>query len=345
MEQLTVFVTGAGALLGHGILRCLRMAKRPIRIITGDPDHRAAGHWLGDCAYTIPMASDPKFISKVEEIIDKEEVDFLFLGTDVELPLLSRERMRLESMYNVRIIISSPNVIEIANDKWLTSKFLEKEGFPFTRSALVNDKDAIEALLNVVNFPLFAKPRRGARSVGIQKIMDREMLNNICSKQTDMIIQEYLPDDEGEFTAGCLVLNGKCNGEVILRRDLRDGNTYRAYADTSGRFEKRIAEISERLGVEGPCNFQFRVREGEPVIFEINARFSGTTPIRAIFGFNEVEALLGYFVDGKPIAKADINAGVVLKVWSDIFVTNEQLNLLRSTGKLSNPECKAYPFF
>ena len=32
-------------------------------------------------------------------------------------------------------------------------------------------------------------------------------------------------------------------------------------------------------------------------MFEINARFSGTTPVRAIFGFNEVGALLDHLRD------------------------------------------------
>ncbi|MBW1939110.1 MAG: hypothetical protein JRI67_10185 [Deltaproteobacteria bacterium] len=174
MEQLTVFVTGAGALLGQGILRCLRMSQKPLRIITGDPDHRAAGHWLGDCAYTVPMAGESNFINRIEEIIAQERVTLLFVGTDVELSILSRERKRLGDTYGVRIIVSPLQVIEIADDKWLTAQFLKKEGFPFPRSALAHDWDAIQTLVDTVGFPLFIKPRKGARSVGAKTIENQD---------------------------------------------------------------------------------------------------------------------------------------------------------------------------
>jgi carbamoyl-phosphate synthase large subunit len=344
MGQLTVFVTGAGALLGQGILRCLRMSQRPLRLLTGDPDHRAAGHWLGDCAYTIPMAKESNFINQIEQIIAQEKVTFLFIGTDVELSILSRERRRLEDTYGVRTIVSPLHVIEIADDKWLTAQFLKKEGFPFPCSALANDRDAIQNLVDDVGFPLFAKPRRGARSVGAKKIENQDMLNQLYSTQNDYVIQELLPEDQGEYTVGCLVLNGRCKSVVVLRRNLRDGNTYRAYADTSGRFEEQMAVIAERLGVEGPCNFQFRIRGEEPVIFEINARFSGTTPVRAIFGFNEVDALLAYLVDGKSIPSACLKEGAVFKTWSDIFISQDQLELLKTHGRLPNPSSKSFPF-
>jgi carbamoyl-phosphate synthase large subunit len=344
MGQLTVFVSGVGALLGQGILRCLRMSHRPLRILTGDPDHRAAGHWLGDCAYTIPMAGESNFINRIEEIIAQEGVMLLFVGTDVELSIFSRERKRLEDTYGVRIIVSPLHVIEIADDKWLTVQFLKKEGFPFPRSALAHDWDAIQTLVDTVGFPLFVKPRRGARSVGAKTIENQDTLNRFYSTQNDYIIQELLPDDQGEYTVGCLVADGQCKSVVVLRRDLRDGNTYRAYADTSGRFEEQMAVIAERLGVEGPCNFQFRIRGEEPAIFEINARFSGTTPVRAIFGFNEVDALLDYLVDGKPIPKVCIKEGAVFKTWSDIFVNQDQLESFKTYGKLPNPRSQSFPF-
>jgi carbamoyl-phosphate synthase large subunit len=48
------------------------------------------------------------------------------------------------------------------------------------------------------------------------------------------------------------------------------------------------------LGSVGPLNIQLRIDEktGEPYVFEIHPRFSGTTPIRADVGLNEVDILL-----------------------------------------------------
>lgn len=343
LKQLTVMVTGAGALLGQGILRCLRMAKRPIRVITADPDYRAAGHWLGDFAVTIPMADDPKYLETVEMILTRELVDILLIGTDVELLTFSKERARLEAEYGTRVVVSSPQVIEIADDKLKTAHFLEGAGFPFAHSVSADDRSGVAELLRTRGFPLIAKPKQGARSVGVVNVNSPEELSHVLGR-ADLVVQEMLPDKEGEYTAGCLVMKQACVATVVLSRDLRDGNTYRAYSDTSKRFEGEISSIAERLDCYGPCNFQFRIKNGRPVVFEINARFSGTTPIRAMFGFNEVLAIVDYLDTGAPIPEVTIKEGAVFRAWSDIFIGPLQLENFRKRGFLSSPECTEYPF-
>lgn len=344
MGELTVFVTGAGALVGQGVLRALRMSRRPMRIITGDPDYRAAGHWLGDRAYRIPMATDPRFLERVEEIVARERVSVLLVGTDVELHVFGAARERLERDYGVHVVVSPPHVVEIADDKWKTAEFLKQNGFAYPRSALSSDRAAVEELIASVGLPLFAKPRRGARSVGVGVVQRIADVEELCEVESEYVFQELLPEGPGEFTAGCLVTNGRCDSVVVLRRDLRDGNTYRAYSEGKTGFEGGIAEIAERLGAYGPCNLQFRVRNGEPVVFEVNARFSGTTPIRAVFGYNEVYHLLNHLVDGDQIPPAAVRRGMVLRVWSDIFVDADQSNEFSKSDQHSNPATEPFDF-
>ena len=343
MKQLTVMVTGAGALLGQGVLRCLRMAQRPIRVITADPDYRAAGHWLGDFAVNIPMADDPEYLKSVEIILDREQVDILLIGTDVELPIFSEEKAYLAAKYGTKVVVSSPRVVEIANDKLMTSLFLEGAGFPFALSVSADNRTAIAELVRTIGFPLIAKPKQGARSVGVFVVNSPAELSHVIGR-TDLVVQELLPDIEGEYTAGCLVVKQKCAASVVLRRDLRDGNTYRAYADTSRRFDGEISAIAERLDCDGPCNFQFRIKNGRPIVFEIHARFSGTTPIRAMFGFNEVIAIVDYLNIGVPIPEVTIKEGAVFRAWSDIYVDALQLENFKITKSLSAPNCTEYPF-
>lgn len=346
MAELTVMVTGAGALVGQGILRALRMSPLGLapRIVTLDCDHRAAGHWLGDAAYTIPLAGDPALVPRLAEIAQREGASLLFVGTDVELPVMSRERAWLESTCGLRVVVSAPEVIAIADDKWLTAEFLRREGFPYPLSARASDWSAVQALASQMGYPLLAKPCRGARSVGVRRVGSEAELREICSAGPDYVIQELLPDEPGEYTAGCLVTGGACASVVVLRRDLRDGNTYRAYCEGDSPYAPTIARIAGRLGAEGPCNFQFRVRRGEPVIFEINARFSGTTPLRAICGYNEVEALLAHLTAGAPIPRPALRRGAVLRAWSDLFVEPDQLLRLERSGYLPGPACQHVPF-
>ena len=171
------------------------------------------------------------------------------------------------------------------------------------------------------------------------------MLNEITSYPNNLVIQEFISGDEGEFTSGCVVLEGKAVAVVTLKRDLRDGNTYRAYYDQKySKYDQKIKEIAEKLGAEGPCNFQFRIRNGQPVVFEINARFSGTTPLRSFFGFNEVEAILNYYSDGIKVSQPTLREGEILRVWADLFISKEEASKFKNSNEVINPSSLYYPF-
>lgn len=341
---MTVLVTGAGALLGQGILRSLRASRLELRIVTADPDPRAAGHWLGDVARLVPPAADPGYVARIEDIIAGEAVDLVLIGTDVELAVLARARGELEARHRVRVVVSSPGVVEIADDKWLTARFFEQAGLPFARSALVSDPGSVRRLIAELGLPVFAKPRRGARSVGARVLRDERDVERALA-EPGLVVQELLPDAGGEYTAGCLVLDGRCTGVVVLRRDLRDGNTHRAYSDAAcDRFIPFVTRAAEALRPDGPCNFQFRIRNDEPVVFEINSRFSGTTPIRALFGFNEVEHLVRHLITGAPIPPVELRRGLVLRATSDLYVAQPVFDELASRGRLEAPAAEPLAF-
>jgi carbamoyl-phosphate synthase large subunit len=81
-----------------------------------------------------------------------------------------------------------------------------------------------------------------------------------------------------------------------------------------------VRAMTERLAPHGPVNFQFRLDGGRVRVFEINARFSGTTPLRMRAGFNEVEMVLRHVVLGEPIAQPDVVPMTILRHWSETVV-------------------------
>ena len=88
----------------------------------------------------------------------------------------------------------------------------------------------------------------------------------------------------------------------------------------------------------GPSNIQMRIARGRPVCFEVNIRFSGTTPIRARLGFNDVEAALRHYVIGEPAKDLSlITSGIALRYWNEMYVDPSAVNLLRQTGRLEAP--------
>lgn len=135
-----------------------------------------------------------------------------------------------------------------------------------------------------------------------------------------MIHQEYI--DGPEYTAGAIYFGGEA-ATIVMRRDLRDGNTCRAYVEEFPELNAKVREWTLALKPHGPCNFQFRVdKNGEPRCFEINARFSGTTPFRALAGFNEVEMCVDYLLHGRPIKQPVIKPMTILRYWNEMAVAS-----------------------
>lgn len=330
---MKVLVTGGGALLGQGIIRSLRMAFGRYEIIAVDPDPRAVGLYWADHAYLVPFANAPDYLSRIEELLAREHPAAVLIGTDVELAVFAIHRERLEKEYHTHIIVSAPEVVRIADDKWLTNRFLVKNKFPHPRSAL---PESVKDLLQVCDFPLVVKPRVGARSVGVAVVNSYAELEYALAHISKPIIQEYIATPNEEFTSGLLVFDG-VRAVVTMRRDLKDGNTVRAYFEPDTALDQTLARIAEALGAYGPINLQFRLDKGVPKIFEINARFSGTTPLRAYAGFNEVDALLGYLINNQEICVETRRAVTILRYWNEIIVEPEQIEALSKKEGLHGP--------
>jgi carbamoyl-phosphate synthase large subunit len=319
---MKVMVTGAGALLGQGILRSL--AASPLRptVVALDPSPLAPGLYWTEHRALIPMAKDPAYLGAIDALLAAHRPDALMIGTDVELLLLAQHRAELEARHGTKIVVSSPTVVGIADDKWLTFQFLREHGFLAPDSCLPGDE---EALIARVGFPLVVKPRVGARSIGLSVVRDRAELARAIASLPAPVIQECVATDQDEYTAGTLTFDGRCEASIVMRRDLRDGNTWRAYVEAFPELDPTVRRMAEALGAFGPANFQFRV-DGQGVkVFEINGRFSGTTPLRMLAGFNEVDLVLRRVVLGEPVTQPPIEPMTILRYFTELVVRPNEL--------------------
>lgn len=314
---MKILVTGAGALLGQGVIRAIRASKLNATIIAVDPSPLSAGLYWADSSYLVPMANHAEYMDRLREILASARPDVVIPGTDVELLDLSESRARIEEEFGTHVIVSSPQVVRIADDKWLTSQFLRDQGLGYVPSCLPGDE---EKLILECGFPLIVKPRVGARSIGFSVIKNMDELQSAIKQQPGIVIQKYVGSDSTEFTAGTLTFGGKCTATIVMKRDLRDGNTYRAFVEEHSGLNAAMQAAANCLKAYGPANFQFRLDDGVPRIFEINGRFSGTTPLRARAGFNEVEMSVRHILHGDPIIQPKIEPLVILRHWSETVV-------------------------
>ncbi len=316
-EEITVLVTGAGSLLGQGIIRALRSSTLKVHIIAADPSPLSAGLYWADEAHLIPMATKTEYLPRIKELLALTKPHAVLVGTDVELNLFAAHRERIEREFETHVIVSSPEVVAIADDKWKTYEFFRANGFDCPASCLPGGE---KELVKEVGFPLVVKPRVGARSVGVHVVRDWTELRAAVDAGENVIVQECVGTPQTEYTAGALYFEGRCDASIVMRRELRDGNTYRAFVEKYSELNSLVTQWTERLQPFGPVNFQFRLADGKAKVFEINARFSGTTALRIHAGFNSVEMTLRHLLLGEPVVQPVIRPIVILRHWSETLV-------------------------
>lgn len=339
--MINVLITGTGGGVGQSIFKALRLSKLKLRIIAADMHPLGVGIYRGDRGYLVPAANDPAYVDAIITICTKEEIDVVFVGSDPELPVMAKHKGRIEKETGAKVVISSPEKITIGNDKWETYRFLKKSGLPYPESVLPEDRDELVAK---TGFPVLIKPRGGSASKDVYVVKNREELEVFVKRVKNAVIQEYLLPDDEEYTSGVVMFEGDLLGIFTMKREIKGGNTYRGFIDDFNEVREAVAKVAKKFSPFGPSNFQMRLTERGPVTFEINPRFSGTTGIRAYYGFNEPEAVINYLIHGKkePLVP---KKGVVMRYMNEVYATNEEYEALVRNGNIDHSSSKAADFF
>jgi carbamoyl-phosphate synthase large subunit len=317
-----ILVTGVGGGVGQSIVKSLQGTI--YSLVGADGEVLAAGLYAVPRAYRIPYARHPEFVESLLAIAKAEGCRLLLPGLDAELPVLARHRDQFAAA-GVTAVVSDPGVIDLCDDKLATAEFLSSHGFPAPATAiLANASD--------VPFPVVLKPRRGgARSQGVHVVRTAEELSSrAAALNADNYVAQECIDGE-EFTCGSVTLGGECQGVIVIRRVLRDGDTYKAFVVRDPAIESHVRRVVEALRPFGACNLQLRVSGGVPYVFEINARCSGTTYCRTLAGFNEPLMIADYVLGGaKPhFAVRELS---ILRYWKELVVDNREIARVQAHG-------------
>lgn len=336
-RPMTVLVLGVGGNVSQGILKALAIADLPTRVVAGCISPLSLGLYRADLALVTPLADDASFLPWLEATCAAEGVDAVLSGSEPVLEALAPVATAVHERTGAVCVVSTSDVLEIGQDKLQTARWLERQGLAFPRSAPADDPPAVDALAAAAGLPLVAKPRRGKGADRVTVVRTSEELGRQVG-QPGILLQEHLPDDDGEYTVGCMVDgDGRVQGSVAMRRQLAAGTTACAQIGAFPQVRAYAEAIAEALAPRGPVNVQLRVRDGRPVAFELNVRYSGTTPLRARAGFNEVEAALRHFVLGQPMTLPDVTEGTVVRYWNELYVPASAHAALAEHGRLEDP--------
>ena len=326
--MINVLVTAIGG-GGHGdqILKALLLSEEGrYKIFGADANPNCSQFSLVDAAAVLPFANSEDYIPKLFDLIERFEIRALFHGCEPELRLFAKYREEIEQR-GVFLPINPSSVIDLCMDKELTGRTLQELGFDCPQFTVVKAKEDIAP---IDWYPVVVKPSTGGGgSANVYIAQNRVELEglakylNLAKGQIRFLVQEYVGLPTHEYTVGVLHdMDGNYVNSIAVRRSLAGQlNIRSAVPNRTGRRElgealvissgisqgdigrfpevtAQCKEIAAALGARGPINIQCRLVDGVVKVFEINPRFSGTTSLRALVGYNEPDILLRRHVSG-----------------------------------------------
>ena len=278
------------------------------KVVATDMQLSAPALQAADVKLQVPAVYDPEYVNITLKICKEQKIDALISLNDLELPILAENKAKFEAL-GVKVIVSDPQVIDIAFDKYKTAQWVESLGLvaPKTYVRIEDCKKALAA--GEIDFPLFMKPRWGSGSIGLESIADMEELDiyyGLLMKKikktilaTASVGDEYIMIQEkltgSEFGLDIMNdLDGKNIGVSVKQKlAMRAGETDKAVTVDLPEVREMGRKIGEALGHIGNLDVDIMQRaDGAYCVLELNPRFGGGFPFSYEAGVNFPKALI-----------------------------------------------------
>ena len=327
-----------GASLGTEIGKCLALSRK-YEIYGCDISPIAFGLYEKNFKQTFYI-NQKDYIAEVLKVCQKTGSKWLIPGGEQPNELLGAAA-KFFYQEGVTVLTNDSEIIGLFSDKEATFKKLLECGIDIPKTRELN----CASDLKFVGLPCIVKPATGTGGsalVFFAVTADEALIYGEFIRRSGSvpIAQEYINDDEGEFTIGVLSLpDGRVAGSIALRRALnaklsvayrgRGGVVSSGYSqgfiDEFTDLRLQAERIAAFVNSKGPINIQGRVRNGILMPFEINPRFSASTYLRALAGFNEIDMLISYLISGDfPVIKA-IKPGWYLRSLSEKYIAKADM--------------------
>jgi carbamoyl-phosphate synthase large subunit len=327
MDVIRVLVTGAGSGVGQGIIKALRISTLPLHIISSDISPLNSALFRTDEALLLPKVESTGALDIIIERIRKANIDVIMIGSEFDLHFFAKHYLIIEEETGALIVVSPIGTVKIAEDKWLTTEFLRKNNLPFAHAYLPSGLEDAVMMAKNWGYPFVLKPRSGTSSRHVHIINSKDQLSLFFDQVPTPMLQKMInkPSEFLNHEYTCSVF--KCSDESLLgpftaRRTLRGGNSWVVEVAPFEQLFHLLTSIGDMLPIMGSLNVQLMIGNDGPVPFEFNTRFSGTTAVRAHFGFNEPEmAIRNYFLK-EEVKDPIIKQGIAFRYLEEVFIEN-----------------------
>lgn len=245
-------------------------------LVAADLSPVAPALFVADKPYLVPCISDPSYFDTILGICNKEKIKAITTLIDPEIEILASHRDELLSE-GVLPLCPTAKTAHLCFDKYEMFKHLQSRGVRtvLTYNSIESFKDGLSR--GDISFPVFMKPISGSGSVGVGRAND---MSEVEAKW-----------QEGKFTYIIqeMMTGGDCDADVYVdcishkpvaifakkKIETRIGGASKTISFKDQKLFDFVEEVCAALELNGPCDMDFFIKDGDYYLSEINPRFGG----------------------------------------------------------------------
>ncbi|MEM9642934.1 MAG: carbamoyl-phosphate synthase large subunit [Pseudomonadota bacterium] len=265
---------------------------------------------------------EPLTIENTLEILLKEQENGTLKGVVVQYggqtPLKLARALEAEG---IPILGTSPDAIDLAEDRERFQQLLQRLGLKQPQNALARNDDEARQQAEEIGYPLVIRPSYVLGGRAMEIVRDTVQLERyirdavVVSGDSPVLLDRYLAGAvEVDVDAICDGTNVHIAGvmEHIEEAGVHSGDSacslppYSLSAATVSELKRQTEVMAKALNVIGLMNVQFAIKAGEIFVIEVNPRASRTVPFVAKATGSPIAAIAARVMAGEPLASFDL---------------------------------------
>ena len=281
-------------------------------MVNCNPETVSTDYDTSDRLYFEPLTAET-----VLEIIRKEMSKGELLGVIVQFGGQTPLKLaRLLAEEGVPILGTSPDSIDLAEDRERFTQILDEIGLKQAPSAIARSEEEVIAAADKIGYPMMLRPSYVLGGRAMEVVRDLEDLKRYVRDAVDVSGDQPLLCDRYLADAIEVDVDALCDGtsvhicgvmEHIEEAGVHSGDSacslpaYSLPVNIINQLERQTAELAMALDVRGLINIQFAVKGDEIFVLEANPRASRTVPFVAKAVNAPIAAIAAKVMAGEPL--------------------------------------------
>ncbi|MGH3622291.1 MAG: hypothetical protein ACRDQ5_10940, partial [Sciscionella sp.] len=161
--MVNILITGAGGSAAYNFCDALARSANEYRIVGTDIKPYHLELLDADVRYLVPPVRDPDYLDVLNDIIAKEEIDFVHPQPDVEVDFLAEHSPKLAA----RTFLPDPAAVRLCQDKMAFNEQMSASGVPVPAARHIRSADDLRSgieELSAISNRVWLRAIRGAGS-------------------------------------------------------------------------------------------------------------------------------------------------------------------------------------